>query len=797
MFGHRQLRDSLGLRPRLKSTTVCTLLHIFSHCVDDSRLSNEAPEPDIATKPLPVSSRPSESDRLCTELLSETPVNSCLDNPITSSNPEHSAYQNGAFSRGSDCAGNLGQVTHGLVDYASFQVDDFSIDNAKLADELNTITDTNEISCGIGVVVGIEDIDIAEYEKLLADTDTLNAEGSLAQNLHVMQGVTTDRGVCLSNKEIHTMSVENEQTTNRCTLAVDCGAEALCGETSPGKTRNLVCKEAQYKEILDKGKPEIANFIIVKDSTAGENPELDVSQNCTGELCQKTPKERETLENLNSSDTITNPSSMTVAISTSSKHDFVNLTGDREIEDGEISDDSGIPVPLLDALLEDASASEAWRPESTRTSDLNRNGIFPLGHKSQTEFDNVESVFGGEGIGGQSERGLPPGTSKIRGMTVAYNSLNAAEENAHCSWNKDIMHDEHARGHNTVELQKAISEVGLTQNQREQSAEKNVKIREKKKRTVTEGRKSKKKLAKKRKRAEINRKSGVKRLKLEPITKPKVVSLCKYYLKGRCKQGDKCNFSHDTVPLTKSQPCTFFAMKSCLKGEDCPFDHELSKYPCHNFTFNGTCIRGDSCLFSHKVPVSEGLPKEPNDSENVQKQLNSSNKSDMAAKILFKRTSPSVPSPLRNSLDRQPKEQLVEKRPRPSFGAPPEGITFLSFGKPPENLSKSEPQNASTPKSVNTTKPFRSLASPLPSHLSANSSTGGLKNSVNLSQTPQCISQPRAKLKSDDVKNQRSSCPSESQSKTNGVSTQQIRKPENGANDASSILEEFLFGALM
>lgn len=43
-------------------------------------------------------------------------------------------------------------------------------------------------------------------------------------------------------------------------------------------------------------------------------------------------------------------------------------------------------------------------------------------------------------------------------------------------------------------------------------------------------------LAKKRKRAEQNKKLGVKRLKLQPILKPKVVSDCKFHLKGKCEQ---------------------------------------------------------------------------------------------------------------------------------------------------------------------------------------------------------------------------------------------------------------------
>ncbi|QHN76702.1 Zinc finger CCCH domain-containing protein [Arachis hypogaea] len=49
-----------------------------------------------------------------------------------------------------------------------------------------------------------------------------------------------------------------------------------------------------------------------------------------------------------------------------------------------------------------------------------------------------------------------------------------------------------------------------------------------------------------------------------------------------------CHFSHDSVPSTKSKPCSFFACHSCMKGDDCPFDHQLFKYPCVSFVFGGS-----------------------------------------------------------------------------------------------------------------------------------------------------------------------------------------------------------------
>ncbi|XP_057736558.1 zinc finger CCCH domain-containing protein 65 isoform X1 [Arachis stenosperma] len=118
--------------------------------------------------------------------------------------------------------------------------------------------------------------------------------------------------------------------------------------------------------------------------------------------------------------------------------------------------------------------------------------------------------------------------------------------------------------------------------------------------------KAKKKRKERKKRAKKNKQLGVKRLKLSLVQqKPKTISYCRHFLVGRCYEGDKCHFSHDTVPSTKSKPCSFFARHSCMKGDDCPFDHQLSKYPCVNFVSGGFCVRGDACLFSHQSPAKE------------------------------------------------------------------------------------------------------------------------------------------------------------------------------------------------
>ncbi|CAH8279939.1 unnamed protein product [Arabidopsis lyrata] len=134
--------------------------------------------------------------------------------------------------------------------------------------------------------------------------------------------------------------------------------------------------------------------------------------------------------------------------------------------------------------------------------------------------------------------------------------------------------------------------------------------------------------AKARKRAKARKKRakerialGVKKLKLKPVApKPKPIKYCRHYLKGRCHEGDKCKFSHDTTPETKSSACCYFATQSCMKGDDCPFDHDLSKYPCNNFITKGFCHRGDSCLFSHK-----GTPQSASDTPSANVTASSTN----------------------------------------------------------------------------------------------------------------------------------------------------------------------------
>jgi len=51
----------------------------------------------------------------------------------------------------------------------------------------------------------------------------------------------------------------------------------------------------------------------------------------------------------------------------------------------------------------------------------------------------------------------------------------------------------------------------------------------------------------------------------------KMQTLCKFFLKGDCERGAKCEFSHQTKP--NPEKCKFWGTAPCFKGEYCPYTH--------------------------------------------------------------------------------------------------------------------------------------------------------------------------------------------------------------------------------
>lgn len=94
---------------------------------------------------------------------------------------------------------------------------------------------------------------------------------------------------------------------------------------------------------------------------------------------------------------------------------------------------------------------------------------------------------------------------------------------------------------------------------------------------------------------------------------------CRFFARGACSKGAKCQFSHLVVPSDASSstpilraPCRFFAQGACNKGANCPFAHlAVSSDPCSSsapvprapcrFFAQGACRKGADCPFSHEL----------------------------------------------------------------------------------------------------------------------------------------------------------------------------------------------------
>uniref|UniRef100_J3L186 C3H1-type domain-containing protein n=1 Tax=Oryza brachyantha TaxID=4533 RepID=J3L186_ORYBR len=305
----------------------------------------------------------------------------------------------------------------------------------------------------------------------------------------------------------------------------------------------------------------------------------------------------------------------------------------------------------------------------------------------------------------------------------------------------------------------------------------------KRKRLLTEERKAKKTKNKRIKRALQREAEGVKRLKLQPVIKPKVVQDCRFYLLGKCQQGNMCKFSHDTTPLTKSKPCTHFARGSCLKGDDCPYDHELSKYPCHNFIENGMCIRGDKCKFSHVITTAEG-PLTPDakksNASSVPEKVNYRDQTSSQKTSTVYSGEPSAPTEHRSILKNL---AGISGNAQKAPGRIPKGIQFLHFNKASSDSHILYQDVLSTEKHKNPIGgQHQNFGKPLPAEGEKIAKHNGLRSAPLLDENS---SSKQANLHacSEPKKN----------SLPTTASVPSLASTENEVSEASRILQEFLF----
>ncbi|PPD82383.1 hypothetical protein GOBAR_DD20699 [Gossypium barbadense] len=236
-----------------------------------------------------------------------------------------------------------------------------------------------------------------------------------------------------------------------------------------------------------------------------------------------------------------------------------------ELEEGEIFGESLLVNESIDILLDDAVVSEkkvdgavvsGKKVEETLISGGTFDDKHPYCNEESTVNDGTSEFTFVNTTVAPIENKVTPGEFKgsETGQMVYELGMMQRKE---CSGKiqKQIGHK------NTVIETKLKKDVGLSN---------------KKKQILNPAqKKEKKKKNKRKKRAEKNRQLGVKRLKLQTVLKPKTVTYCRHYLKGRCHEGEKCKFSHDTVPLTKSQKPLEGDVASLTVAPDLPLKSSL------------------------------------------------------------------------------------------------------------------------------------------------------------------------------------------------------------------------------
>lgn len=80
--------------------------------------------------------------------------------------------------------------------------------------------------------------------------------------------------------------------------------------------------------------------------------------------------------------------------------------------------------------------------------------------------------------------------------------------------------------------------------------------------------------------------------------------ICKHWMKGYCRLGDKCNFKHTNQEWNnKTELCPYYKANGCIYGSNCKYGlHTLGMARTAEKCFfwqNNKCLKGNKCLYLH------------------------------------------------------------------------------------------------------------------------------------------------------------------------------------------------------
>ncbi|KAK7030734.1 hypothetical protein R3P38DRAFT_3266466 [Favolaschia claudopus] len=88
-------------------------------------------------------------------------------------------------------------------------------------------------------------------------------------------------------------------------------------------------------------------------------------------------------------------------------------------------------------------------------------------------------------------------------------------------------------------------------------------------------------------------------------------TVCLFFIKGICNQGEKCIYSHIEPDSSNIKLCHFFARGLCKSGDKCLYSHsqlDSSDVKLCHFFARGLCKNGDACSYFHDK--SDSIPAE-------------------------------------------------------------------------------------------------------------------------------------------------------------------------------------------